>query len=235
MPDGDNILALWIGLMCHGMKSGRVGVVEVGDGIPFTSETLATEFDLNINTVKLGLETFQRLKMIEIWENGELFLLNFEKHQELTKIEKAKVISRLSSQKYREKLKLNSDVTVTEGDETEEEKIRIEKEKELLEEFNKFWIIYDFKKDRKKCFSKWKKLKPEEKEKIFETLPDYVENTIKKESDNKSKEFIPMRKNPATYLNNDSWEDEIIKYDKKSNKDKPDSIGGQTPPELPWI
>ncbi len=130
MPDGDSIIILWIGLLCLGMKSGKPGVIEVGDGIPFTPETLSIELDIKLNTVKLGLKTFEQFKMVEIWENGQLFITNFDQHQELTKIEKAREVSKISSRKYRDKLK--SDVTVTESDETEEEKNkkRIRKEEE---------------------------------------------------------------------------------------------------------
>ena len=90
MPDGDKILVLWLGLLCLGMKSGEPGVVEIGDGIPFTAETLSIELDIQLNTVKLGLETFVKFKMLEIWKNKELFIVNFEKHQALGKIRKAK-------------------------------------------------------------------------------------------------------------------------------------------------
>jgi len=105
MPDGDSILVLWIGLLCLGMKSGRPGILELGDGIPFTGESLSVELDIPLNTVKLGLETFQHFKMIEVWENGETYLINFEKYQSLDKIEDIKIKSRESSKRYREKKK----------------------------------------------------------------------------------------------------------------------------------
>ena len=67
-------------------------------------------------------------------------------------------------------------------------------------EFNKFWDLYDKKIGEKgKLLIKWKKLKLVDKLKIFETLPKYVAATEK-----------TFRKNPETYLNNKSWNDEII-------------------------
>jgi hypothetical protein len=71
---------------------------------------------------------------------------------------------------------------------------------ELEIEFEKFWEMYEKKNDRKKAFQKWKKLKQEDKEKIFKTLPDYVKSTPD----------IKFRKNPVTYLNNESWNDDIV-------------------------
>jgi hypothetical protein len=86
---------------------------------------------------------------------------------------------------------------------------------EILEPypFNEFWDMYDKKVNREKSENKYKKLTLEEKQKIFETLPDYVLSTPDKK----------FRKNPDTYLNNKSWKDEIIKKNsftggaKKSN------------------
>jgi hypothetical protein len=82
-----------------------------------------------------------------------------------------------------------------------------DKEEKLLSEFEKFWEMYEKKNDRKKAFQKWKKLKQEDKDKIFETLPEYVKSTPDKK----------YRKNPVTYLNNESWKDEIV-YRENKNK-----------------
>ena len=70
--------------------------------------------------------------------------------------------------------------------------------------FNRFWDLYDKKRDRKKCFQKWKRLKQDERDKIFQTLPAYIEST----------KDVQFRKDPATYLNNQSWNNEIIKVNK---------------------
>ena len=115
MPDGDKIMVLWIGILCLAMKANEPGIVEIGDGIPFTAETLSTELDIQLNTVKLGLETFSKFKMIEIWENKEIFIVNFEKHQALDKIRKAKEKSRVTSKNHRAKIKRISAVTVTQS------------------------------------------------------------------------------------------------------------------------
>jgi hypothetical protein len=75
--------------------------------------------------------------------------------------------------------------------------------------FNRFWDLYNKKRDRKKCFQKWKRLNQDERDKIFETLPAYIEST----------KDIQFRKDPATYLNNQSWNNEITKGGKDgSNK-----------------
>jgi uncharacterized protein YktA (UPF0223 family) len=73
-------------------------------------------------------------------------------------------------------------------------------EDKTIELFDRFWNIYDKKTSRDKCLTKFKKLKPEEMEKIFSTIEKYIESTPDKQ----------YRKNPETYLNNKCWNDEII-------------------------
>lgn len=72
--------------------------------------------------------------------------------------------------------------------------------KTINSDFEKFWNLYDKKSDRKKCFEKWNRLNKYEKDKIFETLPNYIKSTPDKQ----------YRKNPLTYLNGEVWNDEII-------------------------
>ena len=78
-----------------------------------------------------------------------------------------------------------------------------EKEQEQLS-FDRFWNLYDKKIDRKKCQSKFRKLKQKDISKIFETLPKYIKSTPDKQ----------FRKNPSTYLNNESWNDELTEKPK---------------------
>ena len=74
-------------------------------------------------------------------------------------------------------------------------------ELEIYPTFADFWNLYDKKVGRKELLAKkFLKLPYKDKMKIMETLPDYVRSTPDKQ----------YRKNPETYLNNRSWEDEII-------------------------
>lgn len=66
-------------------------------------------------------------------------------------------------------------------------------------DFLRFWDMYQKKKDRHKCEKKFAKLTKAQKEKIFSTLPTYVASTPDPQ----------YRKNPLTYLNAQSWEDEV--------------------------
>ena len=111
MPDGAKLFELWIGLLCLGMKSGRPGCVEIGDGLPFNVRMLSAELDIPETTIELGLKTFTELRMIEQFDDSTFFLSNFEKHQELEKIEIKKINERDRKRKYRDKIKRLSHVT----------------------------------------------------------------------------------------------------------------------------
>lgn len=68
-------------------------------------------------------------------------------------------------------------------------------------EFDKFWDLYGKKVGEKgKIKRKFLSLSKADRVKIFETLPAYIASTPDKQ----------YRKHPQTYLNNRSWEDEII-------------------------
>jgi len=83
-------------------------------------------------------------------------------------------------------------------------KDRIGKVKIINIPFSTFWNLYDYKKSKPIAEKKWNSLTDEEREKVIEALPDYIAST------NKNGKY-PPRKYPTTYLNQEGWEDEIIK------------------------
>ena len=66
--------------------------------------------------------------------------------------------------------------------------------------FDIFWNLYDKKIEKDKCESKWNKLTDKERENIINYLPKYKLSTPDKQ----------YRKNPETFFNNKTWNDEII-------------------------
>jgi len=66
---------------------------------------LSHKFNRSINVIKLALETFQRLGMLSIEEQG-IYLLNWGKHQDLDKLEKIKEQTRQRVATYRANKKL---------------------------------------------------------------------------------------------------------------------------------
>lgn len=66
--------------------------------------------------------------------------------------------------------------------------------------FDDWWTIYGKKVDRKKCERKWSKLSNKTRLAIIEHTPKYVRATPEDE----------YRKNPYTYLNSETWNDEQL-------------------------
>jgi uncharacterized protein YdaU (DUF1376 family) len=82
---------------------------------------------------------------------------------------------------------------------------RVIGEKELNISFDVFWDLYDKKVGLKsKLEMKWSNLTDKERQDIIDYIPEY-----KKAEPDKQ-----LRKNPETFLNNESWHDELI-YKKK--------------------
>lgn len=83
----------------------------------------------------------------------------------------------------------------------EKEKSSAKKEKEPNYSFDEFWELYDKKTgERKKLTKKWLALTDKEREMIMNYIPKYIECQPDKQ----------FRKNPETFLNNKSWNDELI-------------------------
>ena len=88
----------------------------------------------------------------------------------------------------------------------------IESEFEILQypSFDDFWNLYDKKVDRTKAESKWNKLTQKEKEEAVEYIPAYKLAQPDKK----------FRRNPETFINNKTWQNEIITDNPKTNNSR---------------
>ncbi|SCU52603.1 phi PV83 orf 20-like protein [Staphylococcus aureus] len=102
----------------------------LSENLPYNEEMLANEFNRPINSIRLAIQTFETLGMIEK-VNGVIKVTNWEKHQSLDSKAKHKEKNKLRQQRYRERqkklLEAKGNVTVTLRNGTEEER---EEEKE---------------------------------------------------------------------------------------------------------
>lgn len=135
LPEGDTIALMWIFLMCLAGETNDDGMVYFMPEIPYTEEMLADQFAIDINTVRLGLTTFQRFGMIEIIDDI-ICLPSWEKWQSVDKLSEIREQTRKRVAKHREKQKLSAgnvtcNVTVTESNATDkEEELDIKNKKE---------------------------------------------------------------------------------------------------------
>ena len=73
--------------------------------------------------------------------------------------------------------------------------------------FGYWWDLYGKKIDRAKCERKFNKLTPAEQQACIAATPAYVASTPD----------LQFRRHPATYLNNKSWENQIIPRNNAAN------------------
>lgn len=105
LPEGDTIALMWVFLMCLAGEVNENGLIYFTPEIPYTDEMLADEFNMEINTIRLGLQTFQKFGMIEI-VNDIIRLSSWEKWQSTDRLSEIREYNRLAKQKSRSKQKL---------------------------------------------------------------------------------------------------------------------------------
>jgi hypothetical protein len=102
----------------------------------------------------------------------------------------------------------NDNIVITEDNKGNESKVKEIKEKEIKvnkiniidSAFNEWWDSYDKKISKEKAIAKWNILTSDEKQLALKIVQQYVNSTPDK----------TFRKDPTTYLNNKSFNDEII-------------------------
>ncbi len=106
MPEGDRILLLWIKLLTLAGKCNATGYIFLSENIPYTDEMLSTIFNMPLNIVRLGLNTFKQFNMIEELDNCLLKIVNWDKHQNIEGLDRIREQNRIRKQNQREKEKL---------------------------------------------------------------------------------------------------------------------------------
>ena len=140
MPEGDSLLLIWIKLILLAGKTNESGYIYINENMPYTEEMLSIIMNKPLPIIRLAIETFTSLRMIESDEKG-IYLVNFDKHQSLEKMEKIREQTRLRVAKHREKIKLCNAVTenVTQCNATDKDidkdiEIDIDNKKEINKE-----------------------------------------------------------------------------------------------------
>ena len=103
LPNGDNIVLLWIFMLCLAGDINECGILQLTEDIPYTEEMLAEEFRMDVNTVRLGIDTFERYKMIHCSASGALCISNWEEYQNIDGMEKIKEQNRIRKQNQRDR------------------------------------------------------------------------------------------------------------------------------------
>lgn len=107
MPAGDTIIAIWLQILTHCGKECQDGILRISNEVPYTADMLAMIFGREPATMKLALETFQQLKMIEVID-GVYCLPSWNKYQSPDKYEINRAKDRKRLQEWRKKQKEKS-------------------------------------------------------------------------------------------------------------------------------
>ena len=137
LPEGDTIIVIWFKLLCLAGTINDNGNIYITEEIPYTDETLATQFNRPLKIIQLALQTFQSFGMIEIIDDI-LKVSNWESYQNVAGMEKIREQTRKRVAKYRENQRLlDCNVTVTQSNATD--KNRIDKNKNRIDNIIKVY------------------------------------------------------------------------------------------------
>lgn len=116
LPDGDAIIVIWVKLICLAGSINDGGYVYFTKEIPYTDQTLSTQFNRPLHTIQLALQTFRQFNMVEIVDDI-LKISNWEKYQNIDGMEKIREQNRIRQKKWYDKQKqlpnVSPNVTVT--------------------------------------------------------------------------------------------------------------------------
>ena len=82
-PERDLINYVWMALVLLAGKVNMRGELYLSKNIPYTIETLALEFNREIEQVKMAFEILKELEMIEVTKENIYVVKNFAKHQNI--------------------------------------------------------------------------------------------------------------------------------------------------------
>lgn len=243
LPEADSIIVIWFKLLCLAGKINNCGVLMMNERIAYTDEMLSQVFRRPVNTIRLALKTFERFGMIEI-VNDTIFIPNWEKHQSVDRMMEMKEYNRIKQRESRARRKallsanesadpnvndmsmtcqrssisiydsLSDTSSLSKEDNKDKNKEYGEKEKKedhVCEMFSAFYEAYGNKKGRKAAEKAFFKIHPDEE--LFQQIMSAVE---KYHQSRKWREGY--RKEPATWLNGECWNDE---YDDEKESRKP--------------
>ena len=194
------------------------GALRFSQAIPYDEQMLSVVTNTDLEIVGQAIEIFKRYGLMEIEEDGTIFMTG------LPNMVGSEADSTARVRKYRENIKkalqCNTDETTSNAEETSSNKTETqskskskskkkskdsEKEKEPEQDlFDRFWAVYPRKVGKKDAVKAWNKLKPDET--LTLQIIEGVERwKLSTQWTKDGGQYIPY---PATFLNGERWKDE---------------------------
>lgn len=116
---GDSLALMWFFLLALARKKNDGGYVYATEGVAYTPKTLAAVGGFKPKIAETALEVFQQYNMIDIEDNGYIYIVGWSEYQnaeELSKLkerERCKEAMRVKRQREKQSKTCNHDVTNT--------------------------------------------------------------------------------------------------------------------------
>ena len=101
-PKGAELVLLWVHLLCAAGTVNDGGRVYISQNVMYTPQSLAADFGVPKTIADKALTLFQDLELIQVESDGCIQILGWEKHQNVTGLEKIREQNRLRKQKQRQ-------------------------------------------------------------------------------------------------------------------------------------
>lgn len=138
LPSGNEMIVIWFKILCLAGRSNSSGLLMMTDRIAYTDQMLSSIFGKDIKTIQLALSVFQNLEMIEMMDN-KIYLLNWEKHQSLDKLEAKKRYDREYQKTKRNERLLENRTTIVRA-EYDNRSLDIELDKDIEIDIDKEFL-----------------------------------------------------------------------------------------------
>lgn len=141
LPEGNNIVLIWVMLLTMAGRCNAGGLIFLTENIPYTPKMLADELGFEENTVLLALNALERFNMV-VSDQGYFAIAGWQEHQNVEGMDKIREDTRKRVAAHREKQRMlaasnvTCNVTVTQGNATEEDK-EIDTEEEIEKDKDK--------------------------------------------------------------------------------------------------
>lgn len=233
MPDGYLYSNILMKLYLRSLQNG--GKLMFNNMIPYTPTILAQVVRHQVGTVEKALKIFQELGLIEILENGAIYMMDIQNFigESSTEADRIRAYrERISNEKKQKNLQSESveikglqegstnvvqmydkstpeiDIDIDIDKEKDIDNIYVQNEvqkPDWEDKFEQFWKLYPKKQNKKKVQLWFKNKKPNDA--LFDTIIKKLKNFIDTVDWQKENgKYIPM---PTTWLNGERWNDEI--------------------------
>ena len=208
MPSHDTIIVIWFKLLALAGKQNNDGVFMMSNRIAYTDEMLAAIFRRDVNILRLALNTFVQLGMIEIIDNVYT-IPNWNKHQSLDSYEKKKERDRLYQSERRAKQRAligessdkSSDIAVSEEDKEKE----LEKDIDIKREKTDLQSVVDLYHSICKSYPSVRSLSEARKKAIRARLKTYSLDDFRTVFENAEASSFLKGKNDRNWSANFDW------------------------------